>query len=169
MKKISIFLFVIMLIVSNGVFGVVSLDVQAKKLLADENHFTFGPIGYSGNPFLGVMTKNGYGYPKSEFGLTNWLGFGYTWIFGIPSDEEILDAVIKVKAEYGEDVKGYELPKLVRTEINKGMANYFTFGTVALILPLNIEYGWMWYYDYARFRLGLGLPALIAFGVNFDF
>ena len=137
-------------------------------MLVDETHFTFG-LGYAGNPFLGAVVKNGFGYPKNEVGFTNWAGFGYTWIFGIPSDEEILDAVKAVKAEYGEDIKTYELPKLVKQQINKGVANYLTAGTVLFILPLNIEYGWMWYSDTVRFRFGFGLPSLVAIGVNFDF
>ena len=137
-------------------------------MLVNETHFTFG-LGCAGNPFLGAVTKNGFGYPKNEFGFTNWAGFGYTWIFGIPSDEEIRNAIKTIKTEYGEDIKAYELPKLVRQEIRKGVANYFTAGTVYLILPLNFEYGWMWYSDNVRFRCGLGLPILIAFGINCDF
>ncbi|MBU0573807.1 MAG: hypothetical protein ABIJ26_08380 [Candidatus Margulisiibacteriota bacterium] len=142
----------------------------AEKLMLESSRFTFG-LGMAGNPFLGVVTKNGFGYPVSEAGLSNWLGFSYTWISGQPTQAEIEEAVKTIVAKYGDRVfLPQELATEVRSLINKNQLTYFTFGTVGLIFPLNIEGGWMWLAsDNIRFRFGLGLPLLVAFGINFDF
>jgi hypothetical protein len=173
MKKIFVLIFAVILFLGNGVYGAISLDEKVDRMLVGDPHFTFG-LGCAGNPLLGAVWKDGFGYPKEEVGLSTWVGVSYTGILGTPTEEEIRDAVKAIKLEYGEDPKvyelpGYELPKLVRQKINKGMANYFTIGTVALIVPLNFEFGWMWYSDNVRFRLGFGLPSLIAIGINYDF
>lgn len=170
MRKIVLILLTISLLVNIG-FAKINLDKEIDKLFVNKTHFTFGLGFYSGNPFLGAVTKNGYGYPKNEVGFSNLAGISYTWIIGVPLEEEIEDAINEVKERYGEEnIRSYELSNLVRTEINKNTLNYFTIGTIMLIIPFNLEYGWMWLSgDNVRFRFGLGLPLLIAFGINFDF
>jgi len=163
---VSIFTFFLL---SHLCYAVQDIDKEFKLLKMDSTHFTFG-LGMAGNPFLGAVNKDGFGYPKNELGLSNWLGFSYTWIHGVPSEEEIDDAFKQVKAEYGKDnIRSYEIPRLVKSKINKNVFNYFTAGTVFLLYPLNFEVGWMWVSDNVRFRFGLGLPVLLAFGINFDF
>ena len=165
----TLFFGFIIFLLTHSCYAVQDIDKEFALLKTNQTHFTFG-LGMAGNPFLGAVNKDGFGYPKNELGLSNWLGFSYTWIYGAPSEEEINDAFKQIKAEYGKDnIRPYEIPRLIKSKINKGVFNYFTAGTVYLLFPLNFEGGWMWVSDNVRFRLGLGLPVLLAFGINFDF
>ncbi|MBU0573685.1 MAG: hypothetical protein ABIJ26_02860 [Candidatus Margulisiibacteriota bacterium] len=169
MKKAVICLVSLVLLASLSL-AAVDLDREFELKVRDNTHFTFG-LGLAGNPFLGAVIKDGFGYPKGEMGYTNWAGFGYTWIYGTPSENELKDAFLSIKNEYGEaNILSTQLSSLIRQKIDKNVLNYFTFGTVLFIYPLNVEYGWMFLAgDNLRFRVGFGLPLLFAFGFNVDF
>ncbi len=140
-----------------------------EDLSKTEKHFTCG-IGLGGNPMAGFVEKDGFGYPKSEYGFTCVLGFGYTWVSGQPTERQLKDALASISAKKGMLVSEKDLPSLVREETGVNTLQYVTAGTALLILPVNFEMGTMWILnDNTRTRLGIGLPTLISFGVNFDF
>ena len=134
-----------------------------------EDHFTCG-LGLGGNPMLGYVEKDGFGYPKCEYGFTWVFGFGYTWISGQPTEKQLKDALEAVSVKNGALVNKNDIPSLVREETGINSLQYVTAGTALLVLPINIEMGTMWILnDNTRTRLGFGLPTLISFGINFDF
>lgn len=134
-----------------------------------EDHFTCG-LGLGGNPMLGYVEKDGFGYPKCEYGFTWVFGFGYTWISGQPTDKQLKDALEAVSVKNDAVVDKKDIPSLVREKTGINSLQYVTAGTALLVLPINIEMGTMWILnDSTRTRLGFGLPTLISFGINFDF
>jgi len=134
-----------------------------------KKHFTCG-LGIGGNPMLGYVEKNGFGYPKCEYGITWVLGYGYTWVSGQPTSRQIKNALEAIRSKYGAFVEESKVASMVRKETGVNCLNYVEFGTVALIVPLNLEMGKMWILnDNTRTRLGFGLPTLVSFGINFDF
>ncbi len=147
------------------------LPVEKEKLLKDKTGFTFG-LGWAGNEFLGGVVRNGLGYPKSAFGLNTWIGFSYTWIYGAPTNQEIVNAIDAVASENGgaENLRDYDLKMLAKQKLNIGSYNYFRLGTAYLLFPVVVQYGWMWPVgDVGRFQIGFGLPLLLNLGINFDF
>lgn len=133
------------------------------------SHWTIG-IGLGGTTMIGMVEKDGFGYPASEAGLTSLLGIGFTWYSGQPTKDQIKDALAKVRSENGAMVAEADLPAMVRDKTGINTLNYIELGTVALIVPLNAELGTEWILsDSLRTRLGFGLPTLISFGVNYDF
>lgn len=133
------------------------------------NHFTAG-LGIGGNPMLGVVEKDGFGYPKAEYGFTWNLGFGYTWISGQPTEKDIKNALESIKSKFGAQVNEKELPAMVRDELGVNELHYVELGTALLVLPINAEFGTMWILnDNTRTSLGFGFPTLLSFGINFDF
>ena len=134
-----------------------------------EKHFTYG-LGLGGNPMFGYVEKDGFGYPKCEYGFTWAFGFGYTWVSGQPTKKQLKDALKAIRDKNDVLVKEKDVPSLVRKEIGINSLQYVTAGTALLVLPINIEVGRMWILnDNTRTRLGFGLPTLISFGINFDF
>ena len=132
-------------------------------------HFTCG-VGFGGSPWIGFVEKDGFGYPKCEYGITGVLGYGYTWISGQPTEKQIKTALDAIRTKNGALIDEKKIASTVRDEIGIKDLKYFEFGTVAGIVPLNIEMGTMWLLnDNTRTRLGFGLPTLISFGINFDF
>ncbi|MBU0502385.1 MAG: hypothetical protein ABIH69_03010 [bacterium] len=169
MKKIV--LLVLLSICLVKISGALDITVEKEKLVSDSTNFTFG-LGWAGNEFLGGVTRDGLGHAKTAFGLNTWLGFSYTWIYGAPTNQEILNAVDEVVAENGgaENLRDYDLKMLTKKKLNVGSYNYFRLGTGYLILPIVVQYGWMWPVgDVGRFQVGLGLPLLLNVGINFDF
>jgi len=156
----------------------VARPVEKPKLvnvdLADDlynisKHWTIG-IGLGGNPLIGLVEKDGFGYPQCEYGVTCVLGYGYTWISGQPTQAQIKAAIESIKAKNGNFVDEKKLPSMVRDEVGIKQLNYVEIGTWAAILPINAEMGMMWILsDNWRTRLGIGLPTLISFGINYDF
>lgn len=125
-------------------------------------HFTVG-LGLGGNPLIGFVEKDQYGYPRSEAGLCTGIGFAMTWFKGQPSADQIKAAVQKIKAS-NPGVSDKELPSLVRQELGINSLSYVGLGI------LNAEMGTEWILsDNWRTRLGIGLPTIISFGINFDF
>jgi len=134
-----------------------------------KKHFTCG-LGFGGNPEVGYVEKDGFGYPKCEYGITWVLGYGYTWVSGQPTARQIQNALEAIRSRYGAFVEESKIASMVRKETGINCLNYAEFGTVALIVPLNLEMGKMWILnDNTRTRLGFGLPTLVSFGINFDF
>jgi hypothetical protein len=132
-------------------------------------HWTVG-LGLGGNPLVGMVEKDGFGYPKVEYGFSCVLGIGYAWISGQPTQKEIQGALDSIASKRGAVVNEKELPSLVREELGNKPLDYFQIGTVALVVPLNVEVGKMYIInDNLRARLGFGLPTLICFGINYDF
>jgi len=135
-------------------------------------HFTWG-LGLGGNPILGYVEKDQYGYPRTEYtgpfyGI-NWvLGFGVTWYKGQPSAEDMNAAVQRIK-KANPSVSDKELPLLVRKELGNSVT-YVGLGTALIAVPVNAEMGIQWILsDNCRTRLGIGLPTLLCFGINWDF
>ncbi len=134
-----------------------------------QEHFTLG-LGLGGNPMIGYVEKDGFGYPRSEYGFTWCLGFGYTWVTGQPTEKQLNEALEFIRSKQGMFVDEKELPSLVRQETGIESLSYFELGSWAVILPVNVETGRMWILnDNTRVRLGFGLPTLISFGINFDY
>lgn len=130
--------------------------------LVISNHFTLG-IGLGGNPWIGFVDKDNYGYPRDEYGLISGIGFGYTWFSGYPTADEIYAAAKAVKAK-NPDISDKDLPSQVRKELGVNRLTYVELGI------LNAEMGYEWILgDSVRTRLGIGLPTIISFGINFDF
>lgn len=147
----------------------VAVEFAYEDFYSIKKHFTLG-IGLGGNPMTGFVEKDGFGYPKCEYGITWLLGYNYTWIMGQPTQAQIKSALESIRSKYGAFVEEKKLPSLVREELGIKELTYFDFGTVAVVLPINIEVGTMWILnDSTRARLGFGLPTLITFGINFDF
>lgn len=143
---------------------------EAKPLVISK-HLTWG-LGLGGNPIIGIVEKDDYGYPRTEYtapfyGIDWVLGFGVTW-FKSPSAEDINTAVRDVKAE-NPGIAEKDIPAAVRAKLGNRVT-YTHLGTALLILPVNAEVGWQWVInDSTRTRLGIGLPTLICFGINWDF
>lgn len=140
--------------------------------LVISKHFTWG-LGLGGNPILGYVEKDQYGYPRTEYtgpfyGI-NWvLGFGVTWFKGQPSAEDMNAAAQRIK-KADPSVSDQELPSLVRKELGNSVT-YVGLGTALLVVPVNAEMGIQWILsDNCRTRLGIGLPTLLCFGINWDF
>jgi hypothetical protein len=132
-------------------------------------HFTCG-IGFGGSVLAGFVEKDGFGYPKCEYGVTSLLGYGYTWITGQPTEKQIRSALEAIRTKSGALIDEKKIQSAVRDEVGIKELKYVEIGTVAAILPLNAEMGTMWLLnDNVRTRLGFGLPTLISFGINFDF
>ena len=134
-------------------------------------YFTWG-LGLGGNPIIGYVEKDQYGYPRTEYtgpfyGI-NWvLGFGVTWYKDQPSAEDINAAVQRIK-KADPSVSDRELPSLVRKELGNSVT-YVGLGTALLAVPVNAEMGIQWILsDNCRTRLGIGLPTLLCFGINWD-
>jgi hypothetical protein len=147
----------------------VSVDYASDDFDKISKHWTIG-IGLGGNQLIGIVEKDGYGYPTCDYGLSCLLGFGYTWYSGQPSDKQITQALASIKDKNGALVNEKDLASLVRKETGITYLDYFEIGTVALLIPANIEMGKMWILnDNLRTRLGFGLPTLLSFGINYDF
>jgi hypothetical protein len=132
------------------------------KPLVISKHFTLG-LGLGGNPIIGFVEKDDYGYPRTEYGLISGIGIGMTWFKGNPSAEEINAAVQSVKTK-NPNISDADLPSAVRTELGVNSLTYVGLGII------NAEMGMEWILgDNVRTRLGIGLPTLISFGINFDF
>jgi hypothetical protein len=132
-------------------------------------HFTAG-LGLGGNPLIGFVEKDGFGYPKCEYGITCVAGYGYTWISGQPTEKQIRSALDAIRSKKGAFVDVKKIPSMVRDEVGIKELKYVEFGTFAALVPLNLEMGRMWILnDNVRTRLGFGLPTLISFGMNLDF
>ncbi|MFH1710488.1 MAG: hypothetical protein ABH860_05430 [bacterium] len=146
----------------------VTVDYVFDDLNKLKKHFTCG-LGLGGSPMIGFVEKDGFGYPKCEYGITWALGYGYTWISGQPTEAQIKNAIESIRGKNGAFVEEKKIPSMVRDEIGIKSLQYVEFGTVALLVPLNLEMGTMWIWnDNTRTRLGFGLPTLISFGVNLD-
>jgi hypothetical protein len=154
-------------------------QVEKPKLVAVEfayddmnkvaKHWTVG-IGFGGTTLAGIVEKDGFGYPKCEYGVTCLAGYSYTRISGQPTPEQIKDALESIRSKFGAFVEGKNIPSLVREELGINELNYVEFGTVAAVLPINYEMGKMWIVsDNVRTRIGFGFPTIISIGVNIDF
>ncbi|MFC1767215.1 hypothetical protein ACFLZ2_01490 [Candidatus Margulisiibacteriota bacterium] len=133
--------------------------------------FSTWGLGLGGNPLFGYVEKDELAlYPKTEYGFTWVLGFGVTWFDGQPGAKEIRQAAMDVESKYGTDYGKKTKSQMIREELGITSLTYTTLGSWGLILPVNAEVGYMWILsDNMRTRLGIGLPTLISFGINFDF
>ena len=147
----------------------VAVEYAYDTLYKTKKSFTWG-IGLGGNPMLGYVEKDGFGYPRCEYGITWVMGYGYTWISGQPTENQIKSALDAIRTKKGAFVEEKKIPSMVRDELGIKQLPYVEVGTVALLVPLNFEIGTMWILnDNTRARLGIGLPTLVSFGINFDF
>jgi hypothetical protein len=147
----------------------VAVEYAFDDLSKVKKHFTVG-LGFGGNPLIGFVEKDGFGYPKCEYGVTCVAGYGYTWISGQPTEKQIKNALEAIRSKNGAFADAKKLPSMVREEVGIKELKYVEFGTFAALVPLNLEMGTMWVLnDNTRTRLGFGLPTLISFGINFDF
>lgn len=147
----------------------VPVEYVSDELFKIKKHLTLG-LGFGGNPMIGFVEKDGFGYPQCEYGVTWVLGYGYTWISGQPSEKQIKEALKAIGTKNGGMIDEKKIGSLVREEVGIKELKYVEFGTFAAIVPLNLEMGTMWILnDNTRTRLGFGLPTLISFGINFDF
>jgi hypothetical protein len=147
----------------------VAVEYAFDDLAKVQRHFTVG-LGFGGNPLIGFVEKDGFGYPRYEYGVTCVAGYGYTWISGQPTEKQIKNALEAIRSRNGAFVDEKKIPSMVREEVGIKELKYVEFGTVAALLPLNLEMGTMWVLnDNLRTRLGFGLPTLISFGMNLDF
>ncbi len=132
------------------------------KPLVLTNHFTLG-LGWGGNPLIGSVSKDEYGYAYTEAGLCTGIGFAMTWFKGQPSVEDLRAAEAKVRAS-NPGIADKDVPSKVRELLGVNSLSYVGLGI------LNAEMGTEWILsDNWRSRLGIGLPALISFGINYDF
>jgi hypothetical protein len=135
--------------------------VTAKPVVISK-HFTLG-LGIGGSPLIGFVEKDNYGYPRTEYGLISGIGFGVTWFSGYPTPAEIYSAVKAVKAK-NPNISDEDIPAKVRDELGVHRLTYVGLGII------NAEMGYEWVVgDSVRTRLGIGLPTIISFGINFDF
>ena len=147
----------------------VAVEYAFDDLAKVQKHFTVG-LGLGGNPLVGFVEKDGFGYPRCEYGVTCVAGYGYTWISGQPTEKQLKNALESIRSKNGAFVDEKKIPSMVREEVGIKELKYVEFGTFAVLVPLNLEMGTMWVLnDNVRTRLGFGLPTLISFGVNFDF
>jgi hypothetical protein len=135
---------------------------ETAKPLVISKHFTLG-LGIGGSPIIGFVEKDDYGYPRTEYGLISGIGFGMTWFKGNPSAEDI-NAAVKTVKKNNPSISDADLPSAVRSQLGVNSLSYVGLGI------LNAEMGNEWILsDNVRTRLGIGLPTLISFGINFDF
>jgi hypothetical protein len=130
-------------------------------------------LGLGGNPMIGVVEKDQYGYPHTEytgpFYGVNWVfGFGLTTFNGQPTPEQIANAITEIKRADA-NVADKDIPALVRKKLGNTLT-YTHLGTALLVLPINAEIGMQWILsDNCRTRLGIGIPTILCFGINWDF
>jgi hypothetical protein len=142
------------------------------KPLVISKHNTWG-LGLGGNPFLGVVEKDQFGYPYSEYtgigyGVNCVLGFGVTKFSGQPSVEDLNAAANKIKAA-NPNISDEDLGVKVREQLGNTLT-YVNLGTALLIVPVNAEIGYQWVWgNNTRTRLGIGLPTLLCFSINWDY
>ncbi|OQY09699.1 MAG: hypothetical protein B6I28_02520 [Fusobacteriia bacterium 4572_132] len=154
-------------IVSNG-----KIDSKILELTTIHSYKTTGLGLFCGNVLLGKVYKNELDYPQKEFGLNHWLGFSHTWILNNPTQSEIKKAVTSVYSQNNSyKLNKNEIKLQIKKELNHNIVNYVSIGTALLIIPANLEYGWMFLSKDGdtRTRIGFGLPTIISVGVNFDF
>ena len=53
----------------------IPIEYISNAYFKTSKHFTAG-IGFGGNPMIGFVEKDGFGYPKCEYGVTWVLGYG---------------------------------------------------------------------------------------------
>ena len=75
-------------------------------------------IGLGGNPIIGVVEKDQYGYPHSEYtgpfyGIDWVLGFGMTWYSGSPTADQLSATEDSIRAA-NPGVANGDVPSLVR-------------------------------------------------------
>jgi len=148
------------------------IDYKVIELSKTTSYKTTGLGLFCGNVLLGKVYKNELGYPKKEFGLNHWLGFSRTWILNNPTQNEIKKAITSVYSQnnyYKLDKN--EINLQIKKELNHNVVNYISASTALLIVPVNLEYGWMFLSEDGniRSRIGFGLPTIVSVGVNFDF
>jgi hypothetical protein len=179
--KSLVFVFVALVVFSSSVFaGAPSpttekaipveqvTPVQAPAAPAEVNplviskHFTLG-LGLGGNPLIGFVEKDQFGYPRTEYGICTGIGFAMAWFSGVPTTNELLAAEAKVKMA-NPNIADKDVPSAVRKELGVSSLSYVSLGI------LNAEMGREFILaDNIRTRFGFGLPTLISFGINFDF
>lgn len=118
---------------------------------------------------LGVMTKNGFSYPKKMFGISPWLGIDWRK-FSLPST-----TIVRHKAEKilksNPNLSTQELLEKIKEEIYLKIFRYFQIGTEALIIP-KVGIGWMFSLtdEYnAFFDFGINFPLMINLGIIISF
>jgi hypothetical protein len=130
--------------------------------LVISRHLTLG-LGIGGNPLIGFSEKDNYGYVYTEAGLCTGIGIAMTWFKGQPTAADVYAAEKKVRADNPSALEK-DIPSLVRQELGVNTLSYVGLGI------LNAEMGQEWILsDNSRFRLGIGLPTIISFGINWDF
>jgi hypothetical protein len=134
---------------------------ESVKPLVITNHLTLG-LGLGGNPLIGSVAKDEYGYPRTEAGLCTGIGFAMTWFKGQPSVEDLRAAEAKVRAT-NPGIADKDVPSKVRELLGVNSLSYVGLGVI------NAEFGNEWILsDNIRTRLGIGLT-IISFGINMDF
>ncbi|MGM0509368.1 MAG: hypothetical protein ACQERZ_09480 [Fusobacteriota bacterium] len=149
-----------------------NIRIKTNELLEVKSYTTTGIGLLSGAPIYGKVLKNKLGFPKREFGLNNLLGFSYTWIFDTPKKEEVYEAVSSVYSKNNSyNLSDYQLNLKVKKELDQNVVNYFTLGSAIAIIPINVEYGWMFLSENSniRTRIGVGLPTILSVGMSADF
>ncbi len=142
---------------------------EIKKNKRIESVFTVG-FGLSGAPGLGVVNKNRLGFPISEYGITDLIGFSYTWVKGGPSNDDITTSAFFVEQNYTiSDSKQFK--ELIFDELkSRYKIKYFSIGLCMIPPNFNLEWGRMFILSpNARARIGFGFPTLLTFGINYDF
>ncbi len=135
-------------------------------------HNTWG-IGLGGNPLVGIVEKDQYGYPHTEYtgpfyGVNCVLGFGMTWYKGQPSAEDLTAAANTAKAT-NPGISDSDLGAAVRKELGNTVS-YVGLGTALLVVPVVAEAGIEWVWDNnSRTRLGIGIPTIICLSINWDY
>jgi hypothetical protein len=144
----------------------------AVKPIVISKHDTWG-IGLGGNPLVGIVEKDQYGYPYSEYtgmgyGINCVLGFGTTWFSGQPSAADLSRTADKIKAA-DPRITDEDLGVAVRKELGNTLT-YATLGTALLVVPLNAEVGIQWVWgNNTRTRLGIGIPTILCLSINWDY
>ena len=136
-------------------------EKPAVKPLVVSKHFTVG-LGLGGNPLVGFVEKDQYGYPRTEYGLCTGIGIAVTWFKGNPSAEQIRDAEANVRSK-NPNVEEKDIPSLVRQELGMNTLSYVGLGI------LNAEMGMEYILsDNVRTRLGIGLPIITIGRLDFE-
>lgn len=121
-------------------------------------------IGFDFTYLIGSMTRTGFGWPKSSFGITVYLGADYR-AYGIPSVERVR-AVARSIVTSRPNITYSALVKEVKRRLSPGILSYVQTGTELLIIP---KFGFGFLIPIIGYNLfvdlGLNFPSVLNIGI----
>lgn len=170
LKKVGIILLLsAVIIIGQSIFAYAQeqIDEVIEIYIFDESsHIS---AGFDMTFLVGVMTKNGFGYPKKTFAVSPFLGIDWR-TFSLPSARDVRYKAERL-LESNPNLSTQELLEKVKQEMDLRIFRYFQIGTEVLIIP-KVGIGWMFSLTDEHtvfFDVGINFPFLINFGIIVSF